>query len=594
MATIELEIEGSGAVPATEALLQMPEFEGVWEPAGPETPRGALATIATVVAISVGSLTIAEKLHGWYQQRRQGSGTAPDYSLEKVVLVKDGRRLVFGEREGRGHPTVGGALAAMQTLYIRLHPVDDRRVELRYWREGQSSPYDPQPNLPLADIQQLLEVSEQDYYVLRPNLQAMGQQLFHWLDGAGRWLSQAIAAAPPTGLVLAIAASDRLGNLPWEVLHDGTGFLAERAVTPVVPLRWVDEPAGELPVRDSGLQVLFMATSPEGILPVLDFEREEAEILRVTEDLPLQLRVEESGCVELLGKFWRRFPENTFDVFHLTGHGDIKDGTPIFITESPTGDPVYAAAPAFAGAFGGRFPRLAFLSGCRTSQGGNAGAFPSLAEDLVRQGFPAVLGWGRPIGDVVATDAARHLYERLSEGFSIAAAVGSTQRFLQAERIGRLAFTAIGGPPRGLGAFDQCTGGLLSQRQRRAGAVSGPGHPASAGGDSRGIRRAAALVTAQFAAPQRARLGVAAPRSGRCGQEYRSSALIGALATGGVRAGGLLQGFRRTEAPAEAGRPAEPARAGDFASGVALAPALGPIPGAGPAGRLPQAVLCPG
>ena len=95
MAAIELEIEGSGAVPATEALLQMPEFEGTWEPAGPETPRGALATIATVVAISVGSLTIAEKLHGWYQQRRQGSGTASDYSLEKVVLVKDGRRLVL-------------------------------------------------------------------------------------------------------------------------------------------------------------------------------------------------------------------------------------------------------------------------------------------------------------------------------------------------------------------------------------------------------------------------------------------------------------------------------------------------------------------
>jgi len=95
MAAIELEIEGSGALTATEALLQMPEFAGNWESAGPETARGPLPTIATVVAISVGSITIAEKLHGWYQQRRKGSDAAPDCSLEKVVLVKDGRRLVL-------------------------------------------------------------------------------------------------------------------------------------------------------------------------------------------------------------------------------------------------------------------------------------------------------------------------------------------------------------------------------------------------------------------------------------------------------------------------------------------------------------------
>ena len=53
----------------------------------------------------------------------------------------------------------------MATLYIRLHPVDEDLVELRYWREGQAARYDPQANLPLADIQKLLEVSEQDYYV---------------------------------------------------------------------------------------------------------------------------------------------------------------------------------------------------------------------------------------------------------------------------------------------------------------------------------------------------------------------------------------------------------------------------------------------
>ena len=322
----------------------------------------------------------------------------------------------------------------MQTLHIKLQLAEEDFVELRYWHENQADLFESQ-RLPLADIQQLLETSEQDYYVLRPNLKAMGQTLFNWLDEAGRWLSRAMQKCPPEGLVLAIAASDRLGNLPWEVLHDGTAFLVERTVTPVVPLRWVKEPVGDLPVRESGLSVLFMATSPEGVMPVLDYEREEAEILRITDELPLQLRVEESGCVKQLGKFWQKFKAGTFDVFHLTGHANIRDNTPYFVTEALTGEPLETTVGELVGAFEGRLPRLAFLSGCKTGQGGYEGEVPSMAEALVRQGVPAVLGWGRPVGDVAATNAAGHLYERLSAGDSIAEAVGSTYRFMRSENI---------------------------------------------------------------------------------------------------------------------------------------------------------------
>ena len=51
----------------------------------------------------------------------------------------------------------------------------------------------------------------------------------------------------------------------------------------------------------SSLQVVFMASSPEDEEPVLDFEAEEARILRIAEELPLNLRVEESGFVKELG-----------------------------------------------------------------------------------------------------------------------------------------------------------------------------------------------------------------------------------------------------------------------------------------------------
>lgn len=58
-----------------------------------------------------------------------------------------------------------------------------------------------------------------------------------------------------------------------------------------------------------------------------------------------------------------------------------------------------------------------------------------MAEQLVRQGVPMVLGWGRPVLDRSATMAATHLYERLAEGFSVAEALSSNYRYLLQKQI---------------------------------------------------------------------------------------------------------------------------------------------------------------
>jgi hypothetical protein len=47
---------------------------------------------------------------------------------------------------------------------------------------------------------------------------------------------------------------------------------------------------------------------------------------------------------------------------------------------------------------------LVFLSGCRTGEA--QGDTVSMAEKLARLGVPAVLGWGRPVRDHSATQAA--------------------------------------------------------------------------------------------------------------------------------------------------------------------------------------------
>ena len=116
-----------------------------------------------------------------------------------------------------------------------------------------------------------------------------------------------------------------------------------------------------------------MATSPVGVTPVLSFEAEEGRILEATKKQPLTLTVEESGCLDELENLVASYDPGYFDVVHLTGHADIANGVPLFITESETGDRLDSTPQDIAKALQFRFPSLLFLSGCRTGQSGARG-----------------------------------------------------------------------------------------------------------------------------------------------------------------------------------------------------------------------------
>ncbi|NDJ20862.1 tetratricopeptide repeat protein [Nostoc sp. B(2019)] len=318
----------------------------------------------------------------------------------------------------------------MQTIRIQLRESTQETVELRYWLP-QIKHYESR-RLKLAEIADFLKQGERDYYKLLPNLPGIGRQLFFWLDGDGRWLSRGIANCRGEGLVIAIDTGKQLAHLPWEVLHDGEDFLIKRVNPVVLPLRWIEKETAGFSVEARQLRVLFMATDPEGVEPKLEFEQEEARILADTRDFAVDLRVEESGCVSELGKVWSRY-FNDFDVFHLTGHASIKDEapyTPYFITETEIGDRHETTAAELAEVFRFRFPKLVFLSGCRTGQAPDKGAVPSMAEALIAQGARAVLSWGRPVEDRTATAAAAHLYGKLAAGYQLAQALASTYQQL--------------------------------------------------------------------------------------------------------------------------------------------------------------------
>ncbi|MEM9906652.1 MAG: tetratricopeptide repeat protein [Cyanobacteria bacterium P01_D01_bin.44] len=277
---------------------------------------------------------------------------------------------------------------------------------------------------------------ERDYYVALPeDYVKTGQRLYQWLDGTDRWLGQLIDGAR-TRVVLAMAAKARLAHLPWEVLHDGQSFLVARLNPVVVPVRWQGAPLtwADAEVPNRPLQTLFMATSPMGVKPVLDFELEEGRILEATQRQPLTLTVEESGCLDELANLLTSYGEDHFDVVHLTGHAWIADEGPRFITETETGARYDASPQAIAKALQFRFPALMFLSGCRTGQMGHGGEVPSMAAALLEAGANAVLGWGRPVLDTDGIKAAETLYAALAAAKTLPEAVALTyQTMIEAQ-----------------------------------------------------------------------------------------------------------------------------------------------------------------
>lgn len=292
--------------------------------------------------------------------------------------------------------------------------------------------------LPPEPIEAFAHEVDAEYKKRAPNLADLGQRLYRWLDGpTERWLERIIAE--PAALHLDV--DEGLRHLPWELLSRDGAFVCTNPLCPFTPVRRI-APAATLPLftpapspANRPLRILFMASSPTDVAPVLDFEREESLILEATQRHPVELIVEESGTLDGLQQRIEEHSAGYYDVFHLTGHADVRDGKPCFVLEAETGEACFVSADELARTFSNAWPRLIFLSGCKTGQAVDHGALPSLCESLIRAGAPAVLGWALPVSDHAASLAAKELYERLAAGKIIDDAVAFARCKLHEDKI---------------------------------------------------------------------------------------------------------------------------------------------------------------
>ena len=320
------------------------------------------------------------------------------------------------------------------TLHIRLRQSGSNHFVLRYWLDDPNQ-YE-EFTLPADEIADLINRVEEDYYSLLPgNLPELGQCLYNWLDRADRFLDSTISDVSGAAdvLVLAFHLEPSLRHLPWELLCANGSYLVQRLNPRIVPIRLYEQNSRPIEAANRALRVLFMASSPRDVQHVLDFEEEEAAILGATARQPIELEVEESGCLNDLGNLIASHDSAYFDVVHINGHADRADEGAYFILEDELGNRKDASVGDLAKALT-RIPRLLFLSGCRTGEAGNEGQMPSLAEELIKLGAPAVLGWGRPVFDTDATKAAALLYGCLATGDDMVEALSKTYQQLIEEK----------------------------------------------------------------------------------------------------------------------------------------------------------------
>ncbi|RPI70904.1 MAG: hypothetical protein EHM45_24245, partial [Desulfobacteraceae bacterium] len=163
--------------------------------------------------------------------------------------------------------------------------------------------------------------------------------MFRFLDGDARHLQGALARARALGLplTLQLCAEDRTADWPFELLARDNTFLLAQDATPLHLVRCVPGWGADktVPPQNRPLKLLFMACAPLDTPPELAFDKEEEAIFQATDNLAVDMEVEDTGSLEGLRA---QLLKGAYDVVHLSGHANLdRHGQAYFVMEDETG-----------------------------------------------------------------------------------------------------------------------------------------------------------------------------------------------------------------------------------------------------------------
>ena len=300
---------------------------------------------------------------------------------------------------------------------LRLDEVSHEEVKLS------SSSFAGQPKndpiIPFAEIAPFLGVSprsEQDAKELGGRLMKLlfsGEisQLYHTARGSGHFLR----------LLVSLPTESRLHQLPFELLHDGSRFLARDDRSLIVRFLRINEivqhPGAEPPLR-----ILVTSACPAQYEP-LNLESEEAAIKKALAPYGknVDLKVFREVTLGELDNVYREAKNNgkPFHIWHHGGHGHLEGESNFkLILHGPEVENSTARLQEMLSQNSAL--RLAVINTC------HSGAPHGLATMLARLAVPAAVGISTAVYDSVAVEFAKAFYPSLHQ-ISIEEAISQTR-----------------------------------------------------------------------------------------------------------------------------------------------------------------------
>jgi WD40 repeat protein len=246
-------------------------------------------------------------------------------------------------------------------------------------------------------------------------------------------VSLQIARHQEKGLRIRLRIHDALmSTFPWEFLHDAR---SQRSIclsntTPFVRYLELSQAIPSLKIQPP-LHILGMIANSK--------EQEQLNVAHEKELMTETLQpLEMAGLVKLTwieGQNWQalldKFLHGTWHVFHFIGHATYneqqKEGSLSLVNDD--GDTFYLSASRLGNILADHSSlRFVFLNACEGAKSGTHDIYSGIAQTLMQQGIPAILGMSYEISDNASIELARTFYRELSYGMPVDAAVNEARK----------------------------------------------------------------------------------------------------------------------------------------------------------------------
>ncbi len=184
--------------------------------------------------------------------------------------------------------------------------------------------------------------------------------------------------------------SPELAVVPWEIIHDGSVYLALTAKLPLARCVY-DQPLIQLAEDTRPLNILLLVSTPHDAPPLPNIEREIDLISRGIESLKAAGKV---GRLDLLRRTTRerlqsQLAQNDYQVLHYMGHGEFAEDKGYLILEDESGRATRVSGEIISYYFQRAPLRLLFLNACQTAVPSQSNSLLGVAQAALAAGFPA-------------------------------------------------------------------------------------------------------------------------------------------------------------------------------------------------------------